>query len=563
MTLPSERHTAAAQLASVAKHRRGHLVRLPVAWAKAAVERLLEMHHARAEVLEAPAAGLAPGRWAIRIAPEVGAPLGLVGPSRADGAMRVFEYEHAMVMLAARDAARLLRALEEVKPEVLDARGLPLPWVAPRPAIEDLGGRAADEDDAIEVTGLAPESTAATAPESTATSAEGTPLAPELARAVMAAYPQLLAAAGFEAATPLHLARAPTHRLGFVTGRVFHDPTYRPLRIVLSACPNADLAELLATLAHELAHPASRTRGHGLAFKTTLVELAERTWGVRWFGPARAHLGASYRRVDAWLTCGIRAALRGSEPPIARAFEGDQQLARIVMKVKKLRDLAADQLGKPEGIVATATANELVTTWQLEGFAFDGATHEQLVDAWVALPDAAQWRKTLAHAVAAYCDVFSLAMAKAQRMHFFGRHGDVVTAEYLFSVSAARIDRECAEHLDGWRVRARARGPITAGDTLREKTSFCDSAAIAFKHKLEALTAEDCPRGRGPDEDALDRAEDFARAEHDKRGQSWGSGGRRRYRDNAAGRALGGAMEVLRGVGDPTRAAALPHRPRP
>ena len=59
----------------------------------------------------------------------------------------------------------------------------------------------------------------------------------------------------------------------------------------------------------------------------------------------------------------------------------------------------------------------------------------------------------------------------------------------------------------------------------------------------------------------IDTAEDFADDEHDKRGSSWGSGGRRTYRENAAGRELGHAMEVLHGLdGAGDKPKALPHR---
>ncbi len=283
-----------------------------------------------------------------------------------------------------------------------------------------------------------------------------------------------------------------------------------------------------------------------------------RHYGERWFEGARAVLAHSYRVVDNWIASGIRAALRNGEVPTARLAD-DGQLAKVLMRIKKLRDLGADQIGLPEGIAATAAANDLITTYGLEGYGvrIDSDVHDQLVDLWVSLEEGALWRRTLAHAVASYCDVFSLAMGRSQRMHFFGRHADVVTAEYLYSVSAGRIARECAEHIARWK---RTRAATTAGDTRSEKTSFCDSAAIAFKKKLDQLKVDDDPR-TDLKAAVLDAAESFAADEHERRGQSWGSGGRRTYRENAAGRALGGAMEVVHGLGGASeRPKALPHR---
>ena len=71
---------------------------------------------------------LAEGEWAIRVRPGVGAPLHLVGPSRQVGEDRVFVYARHAVMLSPGDAARLLRALEDVKPDELDAKGRQLAW---------------------------------------------------------------------------------------------------------------------------------------------------------------------------------------------------------------------------------------------------------------------------------------------------------------------------------------------------------------------------------------------------------------------------------------------------
>lgn len=539
---------AAQTVATVEKYRDRHIVRLPPRFAHAAVRRLLEAHHARGEIIDGPAdLGRAIGAeaWAIALEPGVGAPLHLCAPTHAYAGRRIFVFPRHVICASPADAARLLRALEDVKPEELDADGRPLPWVPLHRKTEALGGREDDEDDATFV--AHPDELPAIAARPEARSD------PKPDPTISGWLDALARTAGLTRPM-LDVTRAQQSRLGFCAGRVFLDRDFAPLLIQLEPCPNSDAAEVLATLTHELAHPLARTRLHDLAFKRTLVELAERHFGARWFVGARAHLERPFRVVDYWVASGIRAALKGGEPPALKGGD-DGQLAKVLGRIRKLRDLAHDQLGQPEGIAATAAANDLITTYGLESYSvhIDAGLHEQMVDRFVPLEDGAVWRRTLAHGVAAYCDVFSLAIPGKHRMHYFGRHGDVIAAEYLYSVSAARVVRECDLHLASWKLQHRP----SAGESRRERTSFCDSAAIAFREKLVRLKSEDGPTRP----ETLDAAEDFADHEHDKRGSSWGSGGRRTYRVNTAGRELGQAMEVLHGLdGTGDRPRALPHK---
>jgi len=86
---------AAQTLATVTKVRGAHAVRLPERFARAAVLKLLELHHIPGDVIEGPRDASAVGReldireWAIRVTPDVGAPLRLVGPSFAHGGDRI------------------------------------------------------------------------------------------------------------------------------------------------------------------------------------------------------------------------------------------------------------------------------------------------------------------------------------------------------------------------------------------------------------------------------------------------------------------------------------------
>jgi hypothetical protein len=424
----------------------------------------------------------------------------------------------------------------------VDAEGRPLPWVPPRYQTQSLGIADDDGHDAVLLaTGALP-----IEPEPTPEFQGPSSISSDDIRDW---FTRLTALTPFKT-VPLTIARGSIHKHGFVTGRVWFGADLVPRRVHVTTCPNSDWAEILGCLLHELAHPISCTHGHGEEFKRTLVELAERQWGTRWFAEARARLNESEQSLGYWVASGIRAALRSGDPPVARAGD-DGQLARVVTKVRKLRELALDQMGLPEGITATGTANDLVTTYGLGDYRIriDAGIDDQMVDRWVLLEDISVWRRDLAHAIATYCDVFSLHRTGQARMHFFGKYADVVSAEYLYSICAAQIDRECERHLDQWK---RTRDYLWPGDTRRERTSFCDSAAEAFGEKLKRIAGEELGASRtGEKRDksaAHAAAEEFAREEHAKRGTAWTSGaGKHRVR-NDAGRKVGGALQVVRGM---------------
>ena len=123
-----------------------------------------------------------------------------------------------------------------------------------------------------------------------------------------------------------------------------------------------------------------------------------------------------------------------------------------------------------------------------------------------------------------------------------------MTVEYVYSISAARIVRECEIHLETWR---RLRSHLRPGETVRERISFCDSAVNEFRKKLRTIAEPESLGGRQEESKTTQAslaAKEFAREEHAKRGQSWGSGHRRGTLDNAAGRELGRSLEVIRGL---------------
>ncbi len=485
-----------SELAEVQIAHGGDRVRLPPAYAEAALKRFVECG----------------GRW-----------------RRADG-------DGFVVIVAHRETWVLLRALEQVKPERLGPDGCPLPWSPPRPRTESLAAAEDDEDDVVALPAGAPWP-----------AGEAADVAPDAALAALAG--ELCALAGVPTAA-LRIVPQTADRRGFCAGRVWvPDEPGRPARIVLRPCPNADAAEMAATLAHEVAHLVARGARHEEVFKRALLELAERRWGAPHF--ASADVRRPYPELDRWIATGIRAATEGRPPPVHRTGDGGDT-ARVVTRIRKLRLLAADQVGTPEAITATGVANDLVTTYGLGGYEVQiaGGIEDQMVDRFVAIAPRAVWQRQLAGAVAGFFGVFALQMARESRMHFFGRHADVVATAYLVEVCIGKIERARDAWLAEWKRRARP----GAGDARREGVSFCDSAVLAFAKKLRDIRAREGEHGADETSRALRAAEDFARVEHEKRGQSWGTASAKHVRHHAAGAKVGEDLSVVRGVDAASRA---------
>ncbi|HRE91239.1 MAG TPA: hypothetical protein PK095_19125, partial [Myxococcota bacterium] len=550
-------------------------LRLPPRFAKAALERYVQRLDPLARVIYGPAEHIELGvtllatEWALEVGyvmlPHLG--LGVTSRSSSKRPRALLVYDRDTLFVRRPYTAYLLRALEKVKPEELDADGRPMPWIPLAPSrpdgrqqhrdrelLERDGLGAPDAEIVGDLEALAPEP----APTTRTTSAPGAPGAPGATgilddQTILRWHETLCRAAGLDYVPELQLVRGEVHQHGFCAGRVWFTRDGIVRRIKLTTCPNADLAEVLATLCHELAHPLARSSHHDAAMKGALIALCQRQFGARFFAHVASIAGSERMSlVDAWVALGIRQALKGGDPPAPKAVD-DGQMAKILGRIRKLRQLAKDQRGLPEGVLATSSANDLAT---LHGLAYQGLDvqtaddldDDKVVDRFVVLPDGAVWRRLLAHDVAGYFDVFALSLPGAGRMHFFGAHADVVGAEYLFSVSARRIERECEAHVKAWKAR---RGKTTSAETRKEKTSFCDSAAIAFGRKLKGYRED--PEGSTLSSRAfgerLERAEEVARQEHAKRGSGWSSSGTKTYRENEAGKAVGASMEVLHGVG--------------
>ncbi len=462
----------------------GAEVRLPAAFARAAVQLFEE--------------------WGFRARPTVEA--------------HVYRVDH-------RASHLLLRALEHVKPERLGPDGLPLPWIAAPTPTEALDDRLSVEDDVVRTRTL---------PAATGADAHAE---------LKALFERLRGLAGLPDFELRVQPLTEDHR-GFCRGRIWLDLEGRPLRVLLRPCPNGDAAEHAATLVHEVAHACTPGDQHGARFKEALLGLAKRAWGDAYFVVPTP--GDAYAEVDRWVTTGIRAALAGGPPPARRTGDAGDT-AKVVTRIRKLRALAADQLGSPEAISATARANDLVTTYGLGDYAVQvpAGIDEQMVDRWVQVAPRQVWQRMLAGVVARFFGVFSLSMAKDARMHLFGRHADVVAATFLTEVSIEKIERACDAHIARWKRTHRPNG----GQVRSERITFCDNAVLGFRAKLQGIRDAERKAGGDATDRALSEARAAAEVEHERRGLGWNSGARRTVRAHEAGQRAGAALSVAHGVG--------------
>lgn len=245
-----------------------------------------------------------------------------------------------------------------------------------------------------------------------------------------------------------------------------------------------------------------------------------------------------FRDVDRWIASGIRARLKGADPPLPKT-SNDGNTARLVTRIRKLHNLADAQQGEPEGVAAAARANDLITIYGLGGYQVEiaAALDDQMVDRWVLVAKRQRWQRFLAHAIARFFGVFSLQMAAQGRIHFFGRHADVVATAWLVDVTMEGILRACDDHIAAWKAQERR----TSGQVRSERSSFCGSATVAFSERLIALREDRADQARG-------QAEAFAGVEHDKRGIRWGRARRATVTHNAAGVETGNRLPIVRGM---------------
>lgn len=217
----------------------------------------------------------------------------------------------------------------------------------------------------------------------------------------------------------------------------------------------------------------------------------------------------------------------------------------MIRRVLKLRRLAEASCGEPEGISATAMANDLVATWDLFDVRadLDEGKIDKMCDRWVYIGKRQKWRRSLAWAVGAYFDVYILAQRDRGTLHWFGKLSAIEAGLHLFEVAQAHIERCLTEHLKHW-----------VGDhhVRTEATNFRYSATYGLGQKLSKLKADEASGAVG--ETALvaysfEAARTFAQEMAAKRGKKFRRGRKSKWSLNDAGVSAGRSVPMGRAIG--------------
>ncbi len=174
---------------------------------------------------------------------------------------------------------------------------------------------------------------------------------------------------------------------------------------------------------------------------------------------------------------------------------------RMAARLEKLRNLARDQAGTPEGETAARLARDL-----MRAHARARVGPEDPADPFRklrrSLGQPAPWRRRLAVAVAQHCACVAAWPRGSADVVLFGRRSSVLIGDYLLAVTL----REVTQARAAWLV-ARGADAETVPDELRTPlNAFCQSAVTAITSRLRSLRDEE--QVADPTGHALVRAED-------------------------------------------------------
>jgi hypothetical protein len=174
---------------------------------------------------------------------------------------------------------------------------------------------------------------------------------------------------------------------------------------------------------------------------------------------------------------------------------------RIAERLHKLRNLARDQAGTPEGETAARLARQLMREHARARIGPDrpGDPHRKLR---LSLGQVAPWRRRLAVAVAKHCACVAAWPRGSAEVVLFGRRSSVLIAEYLLTVTLREVELARERF-----VRDRNADPDDVPAELRTPlNAFCQSAVTSIDARLRAMRDEE--QEEDPSGHALVRQED-------------------------------------------------------
>ena len=152
------------------------------------------------------------------------------------------------------------------------------------------------------------------------------------------------------------------------------------------------------------------------------------------------------------------------------------------VRLERLKALAEDQAGTPEGELAARLAREITLARHQQLSTMDLDTRNR-VDPFMRqdldLGGKAFWRRKVASLTAHHCDC--LCSFTGQQARLSGRRSSVLVAEHLYRVMSRSIAMEQAAWL----------GSNDLLDDIRASRDFAHSAVLALRHRLVALRRTD------------------------------------------------------------------------
>jgi hypothetical protein len=165
------------------------------------------------------------------------------------------------------------------------------------------------------------------------------------------------------------------------------------------------------------------------------------------------------------------------------------------VRLARLRALAEDQAGTPEGELAARLAREITLDRHRQLSSMDLQTRNQ-VDPFIRqdldLGGKAFWRRRVASLTAHHCDCLCSFSGSLARLS--GRRSSVLVAEHLYRV----MSRSIAVEKTAWL------GSNMLLDDARAGRDFAHSAVLALQHRLHGLRQQD---QESPESTALARSD--------------------------------------------------------
>ena len=137
----------------------------------------------------------------------------------------------------------------------------------------------------------------------------------------------------------------------------------------------------------------------------------------------------------------------------------------IIKKIKKLMDLAKNQLGRPEGETAAKMAHKLMVAHAvtMADLSFEEQKRQDPLVEKSTEAGAGIWRRALLDIIAEHCNCRSAYMSGARVKHdsdnksrkakqlfyFYGHQSDVEVAQYLYDICERQIAAACKKYLAG------------------------------------------------------------------------------------------------------------------